>query len=31
MGDFEGSFELLLVTAEASSANRERVRELLSA
>jgi hypothetical protein len=30
MGDFEGSFELLLVTAEASSANRERVRELLS-
>ncbi len=30
MGAFDGTFELLLVTAEASSAHRERVHELLS-
>ena len=30
MGAFDGTFELLLVTTEASSANRERVHELLS-
>ena len=30
MGAFEGTFELLLVIAESSSSNPERVRELLS-